>query len=464
MAENLELDSTATAIHVSVQYHNSELHIIVHAPAGNVLQPSTIQSACELSHDIFKEQQRSRTCVTLPVGSSLAGHGNGLVPTPGTGSHNSSLLNAPSEAPAPAPEPTVSEEFKPDSTAGECITPFSILSVWPTVRAYGYGAVVDMLDTLTPASATTALSVATNICKLPADRRGETLCALPGLPCAAGPCSPTPPAKPTCIIAQLEPCELLTALSPTPAEIRTLVTMPRQPLDEGGCDAIDPAALTATVNAFGVLRAWTRRAPSLSMLSLPVDALVSADFAAPPSFANTSSVTRLVFAVPDTHTAATTDLAAYAAAAAARKSSASTKFIWRQWAYFDVYSSHALIRDIAFSAGSLTFLIMYTLTQLGSLMLTLAIVGSILCTLPLALAVYAVALGVRWIGVLHFLGIFVILGIGADDVFVVLEHWVVRPNQSTLMVLRRRHACTACTLAAGKVMHAMGALTRRRGA
>lgn len=64
--------------------------------------------------------------------------------------------------------------------------------------------------------------------------------------------------------------------------------------------------------------------------------------------------------------------------------------------------------------------------QVGSLLLTVTLVTGILATFPLTVAIYALVLGVRWLGVLHFLGIFIILGIGADDVFVVLEHWKVR--------------------------------------
>jgi hypothetical protein len=65
------------------------------------------------------------------------------------------------------------------------------------------------------------------------------------------------------------------------------------------------------------------------------------------------------------------------------------------------------------------------LLQVGSLALTVLVVFTILASFPIALAVYAVVLGIRWIGVLHFLGIFIILGIGADDIFVVLDHWKV---------------------------------------
>ena len=34
-----------------------------------------------------------------------------------------------------------------------------------------------------------------------------------------------------------------------------------------------------------------------------------------------------------------------------------------------------------------------------------------------------VGVGVTWVGLLNFLGVFIILGIGADDIFVILDFW-----------------------------------------
>ena len=42
---------------------------------------------------------------------------------------------------------------------------------------------------------------------------------------------------------------------------------------------------------------------------------------------------------------------------------------------------------------------------------------------PLAIAVYRIAFNIAWVGLLHFLGLFIILGIGADDIYVVIEFW-----------------------------------------
>ncbi len=40
-----------------------------------------------------------------------------------------------------------------------------------------------------------------------------------------------------------------------------------------------------------------------------------------------------------------------------------------------------------------------------------------------AIFTYIFGLDKVWVGVLHFLGVFCILGIGADDAFVLVDHW-----------------------------------------
>ena len=185
--------------------------------------------------------------------------------------------------------------------------------------------------------------------------------------------------------------------------------------------------MEATLAAFRVMLAWSERSSQFADFALLVNALVDTSFAA--SNGTASDTTRIVFGVPrhtDTDGDAGATLAAAAARLAKRYSTSSVEFIWRQWRYLDVYAGHALVRDVAFSAGSLTFLLLYTWTQVGSVSLTLLVVATVVMSFPLALALYVLVLGLRWIGVLHFLGLFIVLGIGADDIFVVLDHWKVR--------------------------------------
>ena len=48
---------------------------------------------------------------------------------------------------------------------------------------------------------------------------------------------------------------------------------------------------------------------------------------------------------------------------------------------------------------------------------------AVIASLVVAQFVYVHAIGVTWIGMLNFLGVFIVLGVGAGDVFVILEFW-----------------------------------------
>jgi hypothetical protein len=380
--------------------------------AGDAAAASTVQGRRRLL-------QRSSDLTSLlvhtssPAGAAAAEH----VP-----------VNSPAAAPSPANATTQDASAPPapePPARGECEAPFSLFSVRPAIESAGYSGHLQLLSAIAPyANGAAMMSTLSTICAMHSDARAALLCQMEKLPCDRSGCAAS---TPVCTIGSLEPCRLFTSLQPTPAEIIAVVAMPLHPLDADGCDAIDWAGLDATLAAFRVLHKWSKRSSEFSAFALLVDALVDTSFTA--SNGTHSSTTRIVFPVPyATHSDpdAGATLAAVAAASAASHSTATVEFIWRQWRYFDVYSSHALVRDISFSAGSLTFLTCYTWSQVGSISLTLLVVLTVLMSFPLALALYAVVLGVRWIGVLHFLGIFVILGIGVDDIFVVLDHWKVR--------------------------------------
>ena len=51
----------------------------------------------------------------------------------------------------------------------------------------------------------------------------------------------------------------------------------------------------------------------------------------------------------------------------------------------------------------------------------------IVLSFPVAFFVYRALAGIAWVGLLNLLGVFLIAGIGADDIFVVWEHWKQAP-------------------------------------
>lgn len=75
------------------------------------------------------------------------------------------------------------------------------------------------------------------------------------------------------------------------------------------------------------------------------------------------------------------------------------------------------------AAGSLVVVFLYMWYHTKSPALTALGMFHILMALPLALFINRVIIGVKLISFLQFLGVFIILGIGADDIFIMLDAW-----------------------------------------
>lgn len=85
--------------------------------------------------------------------------------------------------------------------------------------------------------------------------------------------------------------------------------------------------------------------------------------------------------------------------------------------------SEQVIYDLLLAGASFTFIFLFMLFQTHSLWITGWAVFSILSCFFGANFVYRMILDCRYIGIFHVLSVFIILGIGADDVFVFLDTW-----------------------------------------
>ncbi|KAK3750726.1 hypothetical protein QZH41_017279 [Actinostola sp. cb2023] len=85
--------------------------------------------------------------------------------------------------------------------------------------------------------------------------------------------------------------------------------------------------------------------------------------------------------------------------------------------------SEQVIYDLLLAGASFTFIFLFMLYQTQSLWITGWSVFSILSCFFGANFVYRMILDCRYIGIFHVLSVFIILGIGADDVFVFLDTW-----------------------------------------
>lgn len=82
-----------------------------------------------------------------------------------------------------------------------------------------------------------------------------------------------------------------------------------------------------------------------------------------------------------------------------------------------------VFRDMSLILGSLVFIICFLMFQTGSFWISLWAVFSIITGFLGANLVYRVILDMRYFGIFHVLAIFILLCIGADDVFVFYDTW-----------------------------------------
>lgn len=93
----------------------------------------------------------------------------------------------------------------------------------------------------------------------------------------------------------------------------------------------------------------------------------------------------------------------------------------------------------------------FALFMTRSFTLTFGGVFGILMAFPWSYFLYRFLFGFKWVGILHFIGIFVILGIGCDDIFVVFEHW--NQAKSEITAGRRDYSLVYTLDCAGRLFY-----------
>ena len=106
-----------------------------------------------------------------------------------------------------------------------------------------------------------------------------------------------------------------------------------------------------------------------------------------------------------------------------RSSTGEFDFTYRsQLLWFDIVFKQAML-DVLCAVGSIVFIFCFILIHTKSLWITgFAVLSIITCFLCTNL-IYRVVLDFRYIGFFHVLTIFIVLGIGADDIFVFYDVW-----------------------------------------
>ncbi|XP_046379986.2 protein dispatched homolog 3-like [Haliotis rufescens] len=131
-------------------------------------------------------------------------------------------------------------------------------------------------------------------------------------------------------------------------------------------------------------------------------------------------------------------------------------FIYTSISLFSYDIQRQVIFDLLLAGGSFGFIFLFMLIQTQSLLITGLAVFSVLTSFLGANMVYRIVLDYQYFGIFHVLSIFIILGIGADDVFVYFDTWraTAHENHPTL-----EERVSACYKRASKAMFATSLTT-----
>merc|ERR1719201_1261349 len=79
--------------------------------------------------------------------------------------------------------------------------------------------------------------------------------------------------------------------------------------------------------------------------------------------------------------------------------------------------------DMSWLGGSVAFVVVYLRIHTGSYFLALMGIFQIFFSLPVSLFFYRLVFQIDYFSQLHILVLFLVLGVGADDIFVLVDAW-----------------------------------------
>ena len=365
-------------------------------PDGDVFSPANARALCEVKRAVEATAGRAEACA---ADATLPGYG--------------------------AP---------PHAAARQCAPGASVFGLEHFVRT-------PMLRSLVAAAGSSVVASAlvgpAKVACLAAAEAGRPLappCALrPSLGCADASACDAP-----CVVSGLDVCAFLLEANPSAAEIAALPGLLAPAADARGCGEaqFNAGALERSLAALGATVAFAGRDETGKLSDvLPFEGgrmLVSKQAALRAAAggdiagrAPRSTVTRLAYVLRNRKEAnAYAEAAGAAALEAARVyGNGRLRISWRDYPTFEAEANAALLQDARWCVGSVLFVAVYALWHTQSALLASGGMGCVLLSFPLCFWLYRVVLGIPWMGAFNFIALFIVVGIGADDVFVVVDYW-----------------------------------------
>ncbi|KAJ9464163.1 Protein dispatched [Diplonema papillatum] len=283
---------------------------------------------------------------------------------------------------------------------------------------------------------------------VPCDLRDELGCSPPAA-------KDKPACSEPCLIKNLDLCALLLLTDARPSDVLALQSFPLpEPaaagessagLDAGACGAKFTDAYSVRVKeAVRVLASWSERSQELAE-ALPASGgrpfldKYSISSAAGPL---RTSYTRVVLRVAKHGNRDVAGVESLVPPLLSAAKAAGLDVSFREWTFFEEQLHEQLLRDAVFAGGSVAFVLLFVVAYCRSLFLAAGAVAGVLLCLPLAASFYVHVLGIRWFGILHSIGLFLVAGVGADDFFVLLALWQEAKRDRGLRTEREQLAWT----------------------
>ena len=240
-----------------------------------------------------------------------------------------------------------------------------------------------------------------------------------------------------CLVHGLDVCEFLIEADPRVAELQALSGLLQPPADANGCGAgeLNTTSLSLSLAGLGATIAFSGRATAPSMTRvLPHEGgrmLVSREAALAAAAGDTagcpprSSVTRLAYDLRNVPAALEYAEEAGAAALAAVRvyGEGRVRASWRDYPAFEHEADTSLLQDALWCVGSVIFVCCYMIWHTQSAIIAAGGIACVAASFPVCAWVYRVVLDIEWMGAFNFIALFLVIGIGADDIFVVVDYW-----------------------------------------
>ena len=236
--------------------------------------------------------------------------------------------------------------------------------------------------------------------------------------------------SPRCMIGEfkIDICDFMSNVEPSVEEVLRVASVPTSlEGDSRSCD-IGIDSVLHTVSGASVLITWASRWDVIEAMAAPFGMLISNGML--PGTESGYQRIRLVFRLKHNGAVGTTWVKNIGASIikdfnddiSARMLGVSAT--WRHHKAYDSLLSDQLETDMMFAIGSLAATLALILLITRSIVL--AIVGGSLCIVGTTVLTHAIYFGVyarQWFGIIHVSGVFLSIGLAADDIFVINSHW-----------------------------------------